>query len=265
MAEKSLRLLSIGNSYSADQQRYVHQMAEAAGLDVTVGIAYFGSCSFNQHLSFYRNGEAPYRYIENGHRVALDTDLMFAINRHDWDFVTFQRGTEKKNYIFPNEPYLLELTKIVRELLPRAQFVYNESWVDAEGSVRPIFLDGYGGSREYQWEKMVEGVEDARTTCGIRYITPCGRAMQLAYETFGPRMHRDRFHSSELGRYLHACVWLEFFTGVPAPEDYLPEGGSYKDGVSPTPEECAVLRAAARRVIDECRAAGEPMPAVFRS
>lgn len=246
MEKKSLKILTIGNSYAADQQAYVHQMAVAAGFDLTVCIAYFGSCSFHQHVEFYETDAPVYKYYENGRVVERGVTLRDVLAKYDWDYVTFQRGTEKKNYIFPNQPYLSQLVAIVRERFPNAELIYHQSWVDAEGSERAIFRDAYGKSREYQHEKMLEGAAEAQATCGIRLVTPCGDAMWAAYGEFGERLHRDHFHSSELGRYLHACVWFEFFTGLPAPADFLPAGGSYKGGVAPTPEECAALRVYAR-------------------
>lgn len=262
MEKKKIRILSIGNSYSADQQAYVHPMAEAAGADITVGIVYFGSCSFRQHWDFYQSDAPIYKYYENGRVAATEQTMRGIFARHDWDFINFQRGTEKKNYIFPNEPYLSDLVGLVRGLFPRAELIYSQSWTDAETSVRAIFRDAYGCSREYQWEKMLEGVEDAKKTCGIGLVMPCGLAMQAAYGEFGPRMHRDGFHSSELGRYLHACVWFEFFTGLPVPADYLP-AGSYKNGTPPTAEECAALREYAHRALADHIAAGEKTPALF--
>ena len=263
MKNKTIRILSIGNSYSLDQQTYVHQMAQAAGYDIEVCIAYIGGCSFRKHLEMYDNNEPAYTYYENGKIVGKKLTLRRLVTLKKWDFVNFQKGTEGQNYQMPSQPYVSYLVKIVREFHPDAKLVYSISWPDAETSARAIFRDQYRRDRDYQWEVFVRSAREVCEECRMDYAIPAGLAMRYAYEKFGASMHRDGFHSSEMGRYLHACVWFEFFTGLPAPEDFLPCGATYTGGIAPDAETCADLRECASRALEKLKAEGGDTPALF--
>ena len=262
---KTIRILSIGNSYSLDQQTYVHQMAEAAGLDIEVCIAYIGGCSFRKHLAMYDANEPAYTYYENGKIVGKKLTLRRLITLKKWDFVNFQKGTEGQNYQMPSQPYVSYLVKIVREFHPDAKLVYSISWPDAETSARAIFRDEYRLDREYQWSVYVRAARELCEECRMDYLIPAGLAMRYAYEKYGPAMHRDGFHSSEIGRYLHACVWFGFFTGLPVPEDFVPSGGTYTGGAAPDPGTCADMREYAHKALETLKAEGGDTPAIYVS
>lgn len=258
---KPVYILTIGNSYSDDQQAYVHQLAKAADVDITVVNAYIGSCTFRKHLVQYETDAKSYYYRENGRKIAPDTTLKEIIDLYDWDYVTFQLGTEALDYTIPNRPYLDKLVDIVKDAHPQAQLVYNISWQDGTNSPRAYFKNQFNSDRQLHWNQIVAAAKEAYDIVGIPFVTPGGIAYNLAYKTFGDSLHRDGFHASELMRYMHACVWFEFFTGRPTPENYLPEGGSYEGGVAPTAKECAILRDCAHRAICILKQNGGKTPA----
>lgn len=47
-----MNILSIGNSFSKDAHRYLHQIARADGMDIQACNLYIGGCSLGTH---YRN------------------------------------------------------------------------------------------------------------------------------------------------------------------------------------------------------------------
>ena len=65
----TLRLLSIGNSFSVDGvEQYLWEIADAAGVPVIIGNMYIGGCSLERH---WKNAEGnipdyKYRKIRNG-------------------------------------------------------------------------------------------------------------------------------------------------------------------------------------------------------
>lgn len=248
--KKPIRILSVGNSFSMDQQTYVHQMAKAAGLDITVVNAYIGGCTFKRHLN--ELGQANYQYQLNGCEVVQDGwSLDRFIELGNWDFITFQPGTSGLNRILPEEPYLL--TQVLEYIKyknndPKTVYALNLSWGDCDTSTRMLFNEYFGRSRKAmlaEFEKFAKiSVEN-----GIEYIIPGGYAVDIGFEKYGLRMYRDGFHASELARYMHACLWFKFFTGLPAPENYEPKKPSYNGGVLPTAEERADMRSAASEAL----------------
>ena len=46
-----MKILSIGNSFSEDAQRYLHQIANANGDDIFCANLYIGGCSLERHYN----------------------------------------------------------------------------------------------------------------------------------------------------------------------------------------------------------------------
>lgn len=252
---EEIRILTIGNSYAVDAQAYLHQIAEAAGVKMTVGIAYDGGCTFRKHMDHYNNNTAAYNYYENGRSQKSGVTLNYVLEQQDWDYITFQLGTEGLDYTVPNTPYLNQLMNILSAKFPDAEMIYNLSWPDGSNSTRKYFKGAFNSDRDAHWAYLIDTAEEAYNDLDIRYITPGGVAYQYAYETYGDNLHRDGYHMSELGRYLNACTWFEFFTGIEAP-DYTPAEATRSEGVAPTAAECAVLRACAHRAIETLKEDG---------
>ena len=58
---KSLRILSVGNSFSVDAQQHLYGIAKDMGYDnVVLGNLYIGGCSLQGHYSTYVNERATY-------------------------------------------------------------------------------------------------------------------------------------------------------------------------------------------------------------
>lgn len=62
----NIKLLSIGNSFSTDAQKWLHQIAETAGADIYCANLYIGGCSLQQHWNNYLTQENVYDYEVNG-------------------------------------------------------------------------------------------------------------------------------------------------------------------------------------------------------
>jgi uncharacterized repeat protein (TIGR02543 family) len=62
-ATKSIKLLSIGNSFSVDATEYLWKLCAFAGVvDLVVGRMHIGGCSLNTHMSNIESGENAYTY-----------------------------------------------------------------------------------------------------------------------------------------------------------------------------------------------------------
>lgn len=256
---ETIRILSIGNSYSVDQQRYVHQMAQAAGVDILVGNAYIGGCTFRKHLEKYETNAKSYTYYENSESIKTNATLSEIISKHDWDYVTFQCGTESKSTIINDNPYLNSLANIIHEAQPQADLVYNLSWPDGTNSTRDYFKVSFDSSQDKHFAHLVKCATSAYNDLDMPYVTPGGVAYRIAYTQFGNDLHRDGYHMSDLGRYLMACVWFEFFTGLEAPEDYKPENTSHPAML----QKYADLRAAAHQAIEDYKSHGGKTPSLL--
>ena len=61
-----MKILSIGNSFSRNMQRFAHPVAGAAGQDLTVVNAYHAGCTMPEHAAFFKEGAPAYKHFRNG-------------------------------------------------------------------------------------------------------------------------------------------------------------------------------------------------------
>ena len=75
----TLKILAIGNSFSEDATRYLHQLANAAGIKTQIVNLYIGGCPLERHWKNIENDEKAYGYQLNGiateRRVSIDEVL----------------------------------------------------------------------------------------------------------------------------------------------------------------------------------------------
>ena len=242
-----MKIVSIGNSFSVNMQRFAHQVAAAAGQELTVVNAYHGGCTMLMHARFYREEAPAYRHDKNGEILRKDVTLQSILSSDEFDFVTLQPGTKgwrEEGRVPDNEPYIYELIGAAKRFQPRAEIVYNHYWADADDCARPVFTEFFGASRDKMRAWWQAYADRAAAIPEIGYINPCGRAVDNAYPLFGGRLYKDGYHLSPAGEYLQALVWTEFFTGA-APGGFVPEevAALLTDG------EAAALQKAARAAV----------------
>ena len=64
--EQVIKILTIGNSFSEDATRYIHQIAESAGEECLVVNLYIGGCPLWYHADNIVTNKQEYRYERNG-------------------------------------------------------------------------------------------------------------------------------------------------------------------------------------------------------
>lgn len=242
-----MKIVSIGNSFSVNMQRFAHRVAAAAGQDLTVVNAFHGGCTMLMHARFYREEAPAYRHDKNGGILYRDVTLQSILSSDEFDLVTLQPGTgewREVGRVPDNEPYIYELIEAAKRFQPRAELVYNHYWADADDCTRPVFTEFFSSSRE-KMRAWWQGYADrAAAIPEIGYVNPCGQAVDNAYSLFQSRLYKDGYHLSPVGEYLQALVWTEFFTGA-EPCDFVPEE------VAPmlTADEAVALRKAAHEAV----------------
>lgn len=113
-----MRTLSIGNSFSQDATRWLHDLAESVGFPLTCVNLYIGGCSLEQHWNNAETGAAVYAYEENGLDTGRKVSLTEALEEGDWDVITLQQVSGKSGQYETYQPYLNKLAAFVREKAP---------------------------------------------------------------------------------------------------------------------------------------------------
>ena len=235
-----MNILSIGNSFSHDAQRYLHQIARAGGHDVLCMNLYIGGCSLERHSENIRTNARAYSLELNGFDSGISVSIQEALQSRQWDVVTLQQVSHMSIDYATFQPYLSELSDYVHKFAPDAEQVLQETWAYESGSQRHTEELGYTA-----WEDMYADVEKAYKYAavdlgGLRII-PSGKALYEALQNGLPSVHRDTFHAKlGVGRYILGLTWYKTLCGG----DVM--ANSFCDFDEPvSPEEIAIAKKSA--------------------
>ncbi|MDV6030057.1 MAG: DUF4886 domain-containing protein [Phycisphaera sp. RhM] len=265
---RTVRVLTIGNSFAQNACRYLEEIAESDGrCRIVIGTANIGGCTLQKHADLAAKsamdpGEKPYRG-ENGKRYSLQ-DYLAA---DQWDFVTLQQMSALSYKPETYHPYIEQLVAIVREHAPQAEILIHQTWAYRPDS--PL-LKSDGLTQQQMYERLASAYDDVAEQFDSR-ILPVGAAFQLARNTAGrevlvrdpdynydhpvypnlpkqtnslvtgwhwrtsgdkQELRLDFKHGNTKGCFLAGLVWYEVLTGNDATESsYRPKGVSEDDAV----------------------------------
>ena len=209
-----MKILAIGNSFSEDACRYLHQIAAADGQNVKVVNLYIGGCSLKTHYYNILENNAAYDFQFNGESTRLKVNIKQVLMSDDWDAVTLQQVSSQAPHYETYQPYLNKLAEYVRTYLPQTSLFLHQTWAYEAGSER-LRATGFANPHAMT-ESLCAAYQKAAASIGASGVIPCGQAMLAALENGLDRVHRDTFHASlGAGRYLLGLVWYGFFTARP--------------------------------------------------
>lgn len=276
---KELKVLAIGNSFSANASRYLADIAGSGGSKLVFGHAMIGGCPIEKHLNLAKKFEAnpedpegkPYK---KGEKALSLKDLLTAEN---WDVVTIQQFSGYSYKPETYRPYAKELCEYVKKYAPQAEIAVHETWAYRADNAN-TFKDGFTPVDMYQG--IVKSYYGIAKELGVKRVLPVGDAFQLVNETpgqtfeidksFDPKtavkpalpkqnptlnigwvwdaktgkLRYDHGHANVRGEYLGGLVWYEkLFNGDARKTTFKPEKISEEDA--------AFLRSIAHAVVSE--------------
>lgn len=208
-----MNVLSIGNSYSMDAQRYLHQIAEADGVALNNYNLYIGGCALSRH---YRNmlSELPvYGLGMHGQEVGFTVSLKEALLNREWDVVTVQQASHFSTDYKTYQPYLHKLVEYIRLCAPQAKIFIQQTWAYEQDSPRLNEKMGYADQKE-MFNDLKKAYDQACADEQLDGIIPSGAVFQAMLRNGIEKVHRDTFHASlGLGRYALGLIWYKVLTG----------------------------------------------------
>ena len=224
-----LKILTIGNSFSADSMEYVYQIAQNVGVKkIKLGNLYIGGCSLDLHATNAMEDLYAYRYYTNfdGSWSFEGSNLANAIKSENWDYISLQQASPSSGQ---PETYkqLNYLIGYVRELCPDAKIVWNMTWAYQQDSTHTGFAN-YGSDQMTMYNAILAAVEEkVKPNLEIHTIIPTGTAIQNARTSYkGDTLTRDGYHLSlDFGRYVAGLTFVHKLTGLSLENvDYMPAG-----------------------------------------
>ncbi len=209
-----MKVLAIGNSYSADALRYLCDVAKSAGDKFKTVNCYIGGCPLRKHyvncIEDFRNYGMQY----NGQDTGFSTSIKEALISDEFDVVTLQQASHESINFDNYTPYLEFVADYVRKYSPKAKIYIHQTWGYKPGGDRLADL-GFS-DHESMFRRVEEAYEKAYHTIGAAGIIPSGAAALELVKSGADvsRIFRDAIHMGNvLGRYTLSLTWYEYLTG----------------------------------------------------
>ena len=221
-ATKSLKILSIGNSFSQDAMEHLYIVCRDAGIEtILLGNLYKGGCSLQTHLSCMTGNTESYTFYvssaEKGGMTTLDSTAtaQFAITYADWDFITLQQASGQSG-VQDSYSYLDGVIDYVNGLKnASAKLVWHMTWAYQGNSTHSSFPT-YGSNQMTMYNAIISATNaKILTRNDFALVIPSGTAVQnLRTSHLGDTLTRDGYHMSRgIGRYTTALTYLAAITG----------------------------------------------------
>ncbi len=208
-----MNILSIGNSYSQDAQRYLSRIAEADGVELDTYNLMIGGCPLSRHHRNMLSEKAVYGLEINGKPTGFQVSLKEALLNRDWDVITVQQASHFSTKYSTYQPYLHNLVKYIRLCVPQAKIYIQQTWAYEQGSARLQEKAGYTEQKD-MFNDLKKAYAQAAEDEKLDGIIPSGEVFQALLANGIEKVHRDTFHASlGLGRYTLGLMWYKVITG----------------------------------------------------
>ena len=261
----TLKVLMIGNSFSICCLSHLPAVAQERGENLDLASLYIGGCSLKKHWeNVQKDGEAdfrPYRFdrVVKGRRIVDGARLNVcdALRMAKWDIVTIQQASHESWRPETYHPYGDDLIAKIRELVPQAKIVVQETWSYTPWDKR---LAKWGIDQNQMYAKLHDAYGAFAKQHGLKVI-PFGTAVQewrkrlpvkYTEKSFGGdvvgggkqderdhfkrdaenawRPNCDVFHLGRRGEYFQALVWARALFDVDLMDlEYRPDYVSESD------------------------------------
>ncbi len=240
-ATKSLKILTIGNSYSCDSNRFLYDMLKEAFIEAGITPVSYDSSIWRPESElnlvtdvYWRNGAT----IDNHYDAAINknyanfryrTDvrgdlsynaddsflstitLDYALANHDWDYIILQqyRAATGDNYYEKTEAVI----DYIKEKCPNAKILLNMPWtsnITCTDDATAQF-----GSLSAMFENSVDVAKETLDKGLVSDVVPAGTAIRnnLGFMDYDD-LYRDAVHLNANGRTIAALTWFSYFTGL---------------------------------------------------
>lgn len=184
---KTIRLLTIGNSFAENALRFLEEIADGTGeVSFDVGRANLGGCSLQRHwnLSEYTREHPDFKTYRIGagpDGTEVRGSLQDALALKLWDKVTVQQASWLGYLPETFEPYLGQLVGRVRQLAPQAEVLMQQTWAYRSDSPH---LPSNGLTQDQMHERIAEVYRRHAKQYALTTI-PSGEAVAMVRRTPG--------------------------------------------------------------------------------
>ncbi len=216
-AEKSLKVLMIGNSFSICNLKQMPHVAKSMGLKLDLASLYIGGCSLERHwnnvVASTNAAFKPYRFdrTTDGVKVAVKgtANIPGALVLEKWDVVTIQQASHFSWRPETYHPFGDRLIAKIRELAPQAKILVQETWSYPPWDRR---LKKFGFDQAEMYERLHRAYAAFAARHGLDVI-PVGTAAERV-PSRNALFTKPDFHFNREGEYLQGLAFTAKLFGV---------------------------------------------------
>ncbi|MCX7827159.1 MAG: DUF4886 domain-containing protein [Verrucomicrobiae bacterium] len=249
---QTVRLLTIGNSFSRNATHYLPDLAKAGGHSLIHCSIVVGGASLQLHAEKFQKFELD--ATDKAGCYTNGRSLKQELTADRWDFVTIQQASIKSHDIETYRPFAGQLRDYIKRHAPQAKLLVHQTWAyrcDDPRFTKPHGKPGEPPTREAMYRMLTNAYRTIAAELGARLI-PVGDAFHLADsdpkwgykpdtrfdfknarppalpnqirslhvgwqwkkdKNGKPTLSMDGHHANTAGEYLGACVWYEALFG----------------------------------------------------
>ncbi|WP_165070738.1 DUF4886 domain-containing protein [Paludisphaera rhizosphaerae] len=178
----TVRLLTVGNSFSQDATRYLPDVVKAQGDVLVHHQAGIPGGTLQQHCE-KADAHAKDPADPRGLYVNSKLSLVQELKAEPWDFVTIQQASIRSHDYATYQPFADRLVAIIKELAPGARIVVHETWAYRRDDPRFDPKKKPAPGEPADQEAMYHGLAEAYHTLAGHLeapIIPVGDAFHIA-------------------------------------------------------------------------------------
>lgn len=250
---ETVRLLTVGNSFSHNATHYLGDIAKANGDTLILREDNIGGSSFDIHLKKMEVAEKDPKsklgtYTEG---KSLKDDL----TQKQWDFITIQQASIKSHDVKTYRPYAQQLADFIRKHAPSATLIMHQTWEyrvdDSRFSLKapkpgepktqdemyaglknaydeiakelkvkliPVGDAFHAANRDPQWGYKVPTAKFDSKSAKPGELPDQTHSLNVGWNwkkqpDGSTKLGMDGHHANMAGEYLGACVWYEVLFG----------------------------------------------------
>ena len=208
-----MKVLAIGNSFSNDATRYLHQIARKGEEPIEVANLYISGCPLERHFRNMMADSQAYSLLYNGMSTGFPVSIKESLLNRSWDVVTVQQASSFSFKADSYYPYINELADYIRRCVPNAKIVVHQTWAYEQDSAKLTGVN-YTDHRD-MFADLEKAYDLAAEKINADGIIPSGQLFQNMLSNGFEKVHRDTFHASKgAGRYALGLLWYHMLTGA---------------------------------------------------
>ena len=166
--ESSLKILSIGNSFTSNATAFLPYMFNKLNADsICIATLTYPGCSLRRHWANHIDNREVYSlmFSDNGEwKKSSLTTLDDAIRLLDWDIITFQQDSGNSGDYSTYQPHVENLTELCRSVNPDVTLAWHITWSYTPGCSYEEF-----SRYDYDWKKMYDAIVDAGAKVSVYF------------------------------------------------------------------------------------------------